>query len=151
MSAKGIYNYREVNANLATAGIPSPEQLASLGSEGFEAVINLLPADSEYAVKGEKEIVETQGIDYRYIPVDFSAPAENDFVRFTSYMDEVKDKKVLLHCAANYRVSAFYALYAVQNKMWSEEQAQEFVSSVWNPDDYSAWPEFIARVKASTS
>lgn len=62
MSARDIYNYREVNGKLATAGIPSPEQLASLGDEGFEVVINLLPADSEYAVRDEQEIVEAQGV-----------------------------------------------------------------------------------------
>lgn len=151
MSVKDIFNYRAVNASLSTSGIASEEQLASLGSEGFKAVINLLPDDSEYAIKGEKEIVEAQGIDYRYIPVDFSAPNENDFAQFTTYINEVKGKKTLLHCAANYRVSAFYALYAVQNEMWTDEQAEEFVGSVWNPNDYPAWPEFIADVKAAGS
>lgn len=151
MSVKDIYNYREVNDNLATAGMPSPKQLESLGNEGFEVVINLLPADSEYAVKDEQEIVEAQGIDYRYIPVDFSAPSENDFAQFATYINEVEGKKTLLHCAANYRVSAFYALYAVRSKLWSDEKAEEFVSSVWDPDDYPAWPEFIADVKTTKS
>ena len=49
---------------------------------------------------------------YRHIPVKFEAPAVEDFRAFVSAMDEWSDRKVFVHCAANFRVSAFVAVYA---------------------------------------
>jgi len=71
MSIDQAYNYRVVSGTVATAGVVTAEQLATLGGAGIEVVINLLPESSEYAVSNEREIVENQGIEYWYLPVDF--------------------------------------------------------------------------------
>ena len=85
------------------------------GAEGFDAVINLLPDSSEEAAADERAIVEGQGLEYHYLPVDFANPTPTDFRLFRHVMENTREKKVLIHCAANYRVSAFYALYAMQD------------------------------------
>ena len=55
MSIDNAYNYRAVNAGMATSGRVEPEKLAELDAAGFAAVINLLPDSSQYAVPGEHD------------------------------------------------------------------------------------------------
>ena len=106
-------------------------------------MINLLPADSEYAIAGEREIVEGQGVDYVHIPVDFAAPTQGDFELFASAMDAHHDGKVHVHCAANYRVSAFYSAYARKRGLLTDAEADELVRGLWNPDEHPAWQTFV--------
>jgi hypothetical protein len=48
---------------------------------------------------------------------------------------------------ANFRVTAFYALYAQKHLGWSEAQADQFRMSVWQGTDYPIWEKFIGVVK----
>ncbi len=50
-----------------------------------------------------------------------------------------------MHCAANYRVTAFYGLYALRRGLCTEAEADELTRSVWNPAEFPAWDAFIAR------
>jgi protein tyrosine phosphatase (PTP) superfamily phosphohydrolase (DUF442 family) len=143
MSIEDSYNFRRIDDRLTTSGVVSAEQLAQLGGEGYVCVINLLPADSEYAVADERDLVEGQGIDYVHIPVDFAAPTEADFDAFATAMDAHHDSKVHVHCAANYRVSAFYSAYARRRGLLTEAEADELVRGLWNPDEHPAWQAFI--------
>ena len=146
MSIDKAYNYRAVNERVATSGRVEPEQLAELGAADFSAVINLLPDSSQYAVPDERGIVEAQGIDYLYLPVDFAAPTLGDYLQFRQFMQRVGEGKVLVHCAANYRVSAFYSRYAVETGVWSRAEADEFMLSIWQPDEHDPWPRWLEEV-----
>ena len=83
------------------------------------------------------------------MPVDFSAPTEPDSRAFARILSGLDAKKVMLHCAANYRVSAFYSIYACFNQGWSVTQAREFMGTVWNLDDYPIWEQFVTTMLAS--
>ena len=145
---EGAVNYHEISERIATAGSVSEDRLRRLRADGFDAVVNLLPDSSEVAVPNECEIIEAQGLEYHYIPVDFGNPAEADFRLFRRVMENAGDKKILIHCAANYRVSAFYALHAMQDLDWSWEDARAHIASIWNPADYPVWKQFIDRVNS---
>ncbi len=147
MSIEQAYNYRLVSETVVTAGVLKPRLLAELGKEGIEVVINLMPDNSEYAVKGERTIVLGQGIEYWYLPVDFSAPKLEEYLQFKDKLGQVGDKKLLIHCAANYRVSAFYSRYAIESAIWSVEEANSFMLSIWDPDAYPGWPEWLMEVE----
>ena len=151
MSIEGSYNFRRINEALTTSGMVTPEQLASLRSEGYDAVINLLPDDSEYAVATEASIVHDQGLDYVSIPVDFAAPTSADFDAFTKAMDDHDGQKVHVHCAANYRVSAFYGLYALRKGLRTVAEADELAQEIWDPAEHPTWAAFIARERARPS
>ena len=56
-------------------------------------------------------------------------------------MDASRDKKVFVHCAANYRVSSFIALYGQARLGWTADQADAHVRRVWDPNE--TWREFI--------
>ncbi|TDG12597.1 hypothetical protein E2F43_13475 [Seongchinamella unica] len=143
MSVDEAYNFKKIDDHVSTAGLLNEGQLALLKAEGYEALINLLPDESEYAVEKEPAIVKAQGIAYEYIPVDFSAPKAADYQQFESRLKELSGKKVMLHCAANYRVSAFFAIFACKHLGWSEDRAREHINSIWQIEKYPAWAAFV--------
>lgn len=143
MSVQQAYNFRQASELVATSGIINEQQLMLLAPEGYKAVISLLPDDSEYAIENEQEIVEKQGLDYRYIPVDFADPTTENYATFVAAMEEFKGEKIIIHCAANFRVSAFFSVYAHHNFGWSLEQVEEFMGSLWKPADFPPWQNFI--------
>ena len=146
MSVDQAYNFRAIDDAVSTSGLLSEEQLAQLRASGYEAVINLLPHDSQYAIKNEESIVIGQGLDYLYVPVDFAAPTEQDYAAFVKAMQSCQGRtKVLIHCAANYRVSAFYSIYAYEYLGWPASRAWRHIESIWSPLENPPWDQFIAR------
>jgi uncharacterized protein (TIGR01244 family) len=148
MSTQDIYNYRKVNDQLITGGQPSQEQLRSAAEEGFTTVINLVPFNPGHSLEDEAGLVRSLGMAYHHIPVDWANPKQSDFQTFERVMQEESDGKMLIHCAANFRVTAFYSLYALKHLGWTEAQADAFRASIWQGSDYPVWEAFIAEMKA---
>ena len=84
---------------------------------------------------------------YHHIPVDWDNPTASDFSAFEAVMQALPAGKTFIHCAANFRVTAFYSLYAQKHLGWSKAQADEFRSSVWQGSDYPIWEVFIDSMK----
>jgi uncharacterized protein (TIGR01244 family) len=146
MSIEASYNFRRVDDKVTTSGFVGADSLNALGKQGYEVVVNLLPDNSQYAVSGERAIVESQGLEYIHIPVDFDKPTRSDFEQFSEAMDRSLGRKIHVHCAANFRVTAFYSLHQVRRACWSVDQATEFIHGVWNPAEHAGWSEFIAAI-----
>ena len=81
---------------------------------------------------------------YVHIPVDFAAPTRDDFDAFVAAMEANEGKQVHVHCAANYRVSAFYGLYAVAKGWWTADEAHAHMRDLWDPSEHPAWDAFLA-------
>ena len=148
MAIDESYNFRRISERVTTSGLVSAAQLGELRGEGYDAVINLLPDSYEHAVTDEARIVRDQGLDYVYLPVDFAAPTHADLEAFAQAMTARAGQKVHVHCAANFRVSAFYGLYAVANALCTEAEADELVQSVWDPANHPPWTAFITDERA---
>lgn len=146
MSVDQAYNFREINSQLSTSGLLSEEQLQSLAAENYEVVINLLPDHHEYAVTTESAIVEAQGLKYHYLPIEFDAPTLDELQQFCTLMKSAETQKKLVHCAANYRVSVFYGLYAFRHLDWSAEQARQFIAQLVDSKEYPVWHALIDDV-----
>lgn len=149
MAVSDAYNFRRIDDRLSTSGLLNEEQLGQLGGEGYQIVIDLLPHDNEWAIPGEQGIVEAQGIDYRYIPVDFEAPDRQDYARFEETMEATGATMTHVHCAANFRVSAFYAIYGARQLGWTEQQARTFIAETWDPAEHPPWDAFVAEMLAT--
>jgi uncharacterized protein (TIGR01244 family) len=140
-----IYNYRPVDDPLATSGQPTVGQLAAVARDGFAVVINLaLHDDPRYSLPDEAGTVKSFGMEYVHIPVQFSAPTEADAEAFFAAMEQHQGKKVLVHCAANMRVSAFVGLYRVLKLGWQRDEAFKLMNTVWQPDE--VWSGFLSRM-----
>jgi len=148
MSIDASYNFRRVDERLTTSGIVNVEQLRELRDQGYGAVINLKPDIEAEIGADEGAIVRDQGIDYVYLPVDFDEPTHADFEAFTAAMDAHAGETVHVHCAANYRVTAFYSVYALERGLWTEDEADRFVRDVWDPSEFPAWHAFIEDERA---
>lgn len=148
MSSQDVYNYRKVTDSCSTAGQPTEAQLVSLAEEGFQAVINLATYDPRYSLTDEAGLLQSLGLAYHHIPVEWDNPKETDFEAFEQVMQQLADRKLLIHCAANFRVTAFYSLYALKHLGWSEQEADTFRLSIWEENDYPVWEAFIRTIKA---
>ena len=140
---KAIPQLRVIDDRLATAGQPSAEQFWAVRSAGYQTVINLLPADSQWALPDEAAAVAAQGLRYHHLPVVWEAPAAEDFARFCELMQAEAGRRVFVHCAVNKRVSAFVFLYRVLRQGVTREAAERELLAVWQPDE--VWSRFISE------
>ena len=147
MGSEEIYNSIKVNEEIITAGQPTAAQLVSLAGEGFVTVINLATNDPQYSLPDEAGTVRSLDIIYHHIPVDWEAPQENDFYEFERLMVQLPVGKTLIHCAANYRVTAFYGLYAQKNLGWTAAMADEFRATIWAGSNNPVWEIFITEMR----
>lgn len=148
MSADAIYNARVVNDRLITSGQPTEHQLRGAAAEGIDTVVNLAPHDSDNALPDEAGLVCALGMTYHHLPVVFENPTEADFAVFEQVMAQLPpESRTLVHCAANFRVSAFYGLFAMKHLGWSAEQAEAFRAPIWNGSDYPVWEAFISKMQ----
>jgi protein tyrosine phosphatase (PTP) superfamily phosphohydrolase (DUF442 family) len=146
-----IYNYRKVNEHLITCGQPTEEQLKAAAEEGFKVVINLATISSRYSLPDEEGLVRSLGMTYHHFPVDWENPKTGDFDAFENLLESLPEEKILIHCAANYRVTAFYSLFAMKHLRWSSAEAEAFRASIWEGSDYPVWVRFISQMEASLS
>jgi uncharacterized protein (TIGR01244 family) len=137
------------NQQVITSGLPTELQFEQLAQAGIKTVINLIPNDNPNALPNEQQIVTQLGMNYHNISVDWQQPTPENLQQFFSLMEQNGDAPVLVHCAANYRASAFYYLYQTrQNKAPSMAEAltpwgdlqQSFA-------EYPQWQQLIEDAK----
>jgi len=136
-----IYNFVSVSDGLSCSGQPREAQLSAIAADGYRVVINLGLADGKYALNDEETSVTQLGMTYHHLPVLFDNPQLTDLSAFISLMDLYKGEKTLVHCAANYRASAFTGLYLLYLNEFDEDGALSFIEEVWQPD--AVWQQFI--------
>jgi len=136
-----IYNFRQVSDLLACAGQPTESQLTDIANGDYRVVINLGLADGKYALADEAASVNNLGLTYHHIPVVFDNPQMDELNSFISMMNAHSHQKTLVHCAANYRASAFTGLYLFAVDILNPDEMQEFIEEVWQPD--GIWQQFI--------
>ena len=141
-SLQDVRGYLEVTPTLLTAGQPSEQQIESMPALGFRHVINLGLQDPRYCLPDEAGLVTSLGMRYMHIPVDFNAPDSASLQQFFSELDACAAEKVLVHCAANYRVSCFVALYAQARWQWPQERASHLIDQIWAVNE--TWSEFLS-------
>jgi protein tyrosine phosphatase (PTP) superfamily phosphohydrolase (DUF442 family) len=138
-----IPNFLVLSENVWTGGMPNPEQLADAAQRGVQLVINLAPHEVLNALPNETAIVTSLGMQYINIPVIWTTPTKDGLVRFMDIMDENQGKKILVHCQANFRATAFMALYRILRQGWNADGAMEGMHKIWDTEDYPIWKMFI--------
>ena len=137
-----LINPRRLSPTLLTAGQPQPAHFAGLAAEGIRHVINLaVPATSPGFLADEAALCAAHGMRYTHIPVPFAAPGEAEFEAFCAAFEAAGSEPVLVHCALNYRVSAFLYRYRTQRQGMAAAEAQKDLDALWQPD--AVWRKFI--------
>lgn len=140
---KDIKNFLALSDHLLSSGMPTAQQVIEIAEAGVQIVINLAPYDTERDLAEEGSLVKSAGMEYLNIPVEWDAPTLHDLEAFMKAMDTNKDRKVLVHCRANYRATGFVALYRILRLGWKPDQAFKDLRRIWDPEDYPVWKEFI--------
>jgi protein tyrosine phosphatase (PTP) superfamily phosphohydrolase (DUF442 family) len=141
--SQSIYNWRRLDDRITTSGQPTETQLADIEALGVRHVMNLALHTHEKALPDERGSLGRLGISYIHIPVDFQNPTDQDFEKFCSAMEELKDVPVHVHCIANYRVSAFFYRYRRDVLGWDDAKARAEMEAIWYPE--GVWADFISR------
>lgn len=140
---KDIYNYLFYQDKLSSSGMPTTQQMKSVAEAGVALVINLAPHDVPHAIPNETELVENLGMEYINIPVNWNTPTKDGLNIFMDTMDANKDKKIHVHCEANFRASGFITVYRILRLGWDPEKAFEVMHTIWDEDTYPVWKMFL--------
>jgi protein tyrosine phosphatase (PTP) superfamily phosphohydrolase (DUF442 family) len=147
MRTDAIHNFLRVDDQVWTGGQPTEQQLGAAAADGVRVVVNLATHDPRYSLPDEAGLLHSLGLEYHHLPVDWERPLASDYAAFATVMRGLGDRRVLIHCAANYRVTAFFGLYALQHLGWTEAQADELRARVW-VGRFPVWEAFIRDMKA---
>lgn len=136
-----IKNFSQVSEHLASAGMPSAEDLNMIQKNGYRHIVNLIPGD----FSEEKELAESLNMSFTQIAVDWHSPTIDNFRDFKALLDQYRGDKVFVHCQLNYRASAFSYLYELTQDGVDRDAAREKMLAIWQPD--KTWSAFIDEVK----
>ena len=136
-----ILNYVKINELISTSGQPKIEELELIANEGFEVVINLAIPTTSNALENEDKIVSSLNMSYIHIPVDFENPKVSDLKLFLNILQALGANKVWIHCAKNYRVSAFMYVYHKYILHTPFEQIDLSIFDMWQPS--LVWQELM--------
>lgn len=150
MALDSIRNFLPVGEDLGSAGQPTEDELRDVAAAGYRTVVNLGLLDPRYCLPDEAGLARSLGLSYVHIPVPFDAPGVEHFRAFVAAMDAAKaadpGAKVFVHCAANYRVTSFLALYGELRRGWTRAKADAHARTFWPLDD--TWASFLAQCRA---
>lgn len=141
MGLESIKNFIRVSEGIASSGQPEADQFNAIASAGYEVVINLAMPDSRNALADEGGLVTSLGMAYVHIPVPFEAPTVDHLRRFIGVMNAFSGRRVWVHCALNFRVSAFLFQYLRLALGVDKTQAQRAILPSWTPD--AVWQRFM--------
>ena len=156
ISTDSLQDIKAVQFNsdtVITAGLPSKAEFEKLASAGVEVIINLIPDGNSSGHTDEASLVNNVGMQYEQISVDWQQPTMTDVEHFFDIMDANANKDILVHCAANYRASAFYYLYQIKQGVADSLAYKQQTLAPWGDltqslQEYPQWNTLIETVKA---
>ena len=136
-----ILNYIKINELISTSGQPKIEELELIANEGFEVVINLAVPTTSNSLENEDKIGSNLNMSYIHIPVSFENPKISDLKLFLNILQSLGANKVWIHCAKNYRVSAFIYVYHKYILHTPFEEIDLSIFDIWQPS--LVWQELM--------
>ena len=107
-----IRKFLQVTPDFCTGAQPRPEHFAMLKSRGVKTVLNLR-TPGEHRADEEKAAVESAGMTYVNIPVNYRNPTDGDVDAFLKVTDDPAMRPMFVHCTAAIRVGAFWLIRRV--------------------------------------
>jgi protein tyrosine phosphatase (PTP) superfamily phosphohydrolase (DUF442 family) len=132
-----------ISPKLVTSGQPTRAFLETLKSQGFEVLVYLAPPTVPDAIADEPKIAARQGLVYVNIPIEWTAPTASDLDAVSRVLSAYAERKVYVHCQANFRTSSMVFLHRVIHLKESPDKAWDAVRGAWEPN--KTWRAFIAE------
>jgi uncharacterized protein (TIGR01244 family) len=142
--------WQRLDAGTTTSGRLKAEDVGRLADIGVRHVINLALPDSPGALVDEEALIAQHGLRYTHIPIPFEAPEEAHYHAFRRALED-GGGPVHVHCIMNWRVSAFFYRYNIEQGM-DPAEARALMEQQWSPETNTdpraaAWASFIAQGK----
>jgi uncharacterized protein (TIGR01244 family) len=146
-----IRNWLRLSESVTTSGRLQPGDPQRLAGTGVARVINLAMPDHPEAMPDAERAMAEAGLAYTHIPVPFDAPSEAHYRAFVAAL-EADDAPVHVHCIMNWRVSAFFCRYSIENGM-DAGAARAQMERIWSPEenDHPDAPKWAAFVRGEAS
>jgi protein tyrosine phosphatase (PTP) superfamily phosphohydrolase (DUF442 family) len=106
-----------------------------MAAQGYEIVISLCQETDTETLEDEDGLVSRAGMRYIHLPGTFATPTLEDYELLRDILRSVQDRKVWLHCARNWRVSAFMTIYHIVEMSMTHSEAEEIAERIWRPDE----------------
>lgn len=103
-----VKNYNRASDRVATAGELTPEAIAELYDIGFDAIVDVRPAE-EQVIRAERTLVEAEGLAYYHLPYTDDGVSEADLATFRALLADPRELRILVHCGQGSRAGAFLA------------------------------------------
>lgn len=136
-----ILNYIKIDENITTSGQPTVEEFEKIKDAGFEVVINLALHNASNAIENEDKTVTDLQMAYFHIPVDFEEPKIEQASLFLNTLKALHGRKVWVHCALNYRATAFMYLFHKHILNTPFDNINLKVFDEWTPSEQ--WQELM--------
>ena len=136
-----ILNHIKINELISTSGQLKIEEFELIANEGFEVVINLAVPTTSNSLENEDKTVASLNMSYIHIPVSFENPKISDLKLFINILQSLGANKVWIHCAKNYRVSAFIYVYHKYILHTPFEEIDLSIFDIWKPS--LIWQELM--------
>ena len=134
--------------NIMTSGQPSLEEYLEICQKGYCAIINLATSQSQqFNSKADHTVIE-KGVAYIHIPVSWQLPTLANYRCFEQILQLFDGELVWVHCAINFRVTAFMYIYCVTKLQMPVTEAQQLIERVWRPEPH--WQKFIDSLLSKT-
>jgi protein tyrosine phosphatase (PTP) superfamily phosphohydrolase (DUF442 family) len=117
--------YLELTPRIGTGGQPTSAGFRLLAEKGYKAVINLRTANEKFDLAVEEKAIADLGLKYYNIPVVGKEPREEQATAFLKLMEDLRDERVFVHCAAANRVGGFMIIQRVLKDGIPLEKAEE--------------------------
>ena len=136
-----VENQLIVSDVISSSSQPTIDQFFDIVDEDYEAVINLIAPSSPHYLSEEADRVISLEMSYFHIPVPFDSPQPYHLKQFFGLMQLMQNGKVWVHCALNYRASAFLYQYYRLILGKSAQEAKQVMLPQWQPD--RIWQQFM--------
>ncbi len=121
----GLYNGRQINADLLVGGQPSPEQIQAMAEVGYRSVVNLR-GEGEGGSWEARPLLQELDLAYLHLPVASSDDLTPDLARqLATWLEDPEHLPALVHCGSSNRVGALFALKAFHVDGQDAEEAIE--------------------------
>ncbi len=130
-----------IHDRLVTSGLPGEEDFTLMAGSGVDTVINLGGPEDTLLLPEEDRLATAAGLRYLHLPVTFDRPTFSDYELLRDLLNALYPRKVWIHCAKNYRVSALIFLYNVIDRSVPIPEARARMHEIWQPD--GVWQSFL--------
>lgn len=128
-----VQRFHSYSPTLAISGQPKRGQFPGIAKAGYRMVVNLAPMDSNPdAIREEKQLVESAGMGYHFIPLNWEKPDPAQVAAAAKLLRQLEGTPTLVHCYVGSRASLVAYLYRVTYSGAPELEEKATLTRLWS-------------------